>query len=143
MQKVLKYRRDIEKQLKFEFLSINNQLSKERETLSQLNKKYYEYETLYKDSLKDNLNVMKINQNKRALEFMETKIKEQKEIIIKTEEVLEETRVKLEQAIKDRKMLDKLKEKEYEKYKVELRREEDKEIDEFVSFRYGRTIKNE
>jgi flagellar FliJ protein len=50
---------------------------------------------------------------------------------------LEKVREKLDEAVKDRKIHEKLKENAFEEFKVELNNEEKKEIDELVSFTYN------
>lgn len=140
METLLKLKENLEKQLKIEFINIKNYLTEEKEKLNKLNQRYYKYESLLIKSLKNELNITDINSHKNSLVFINKKINEQKELINELEEDLEKIIKNLIQIIKEKKVLEKLKDKEYEKYKIELRKEEDKEIDDFISFKYRNSI---
>lgn len=140
METLLKLKENLEKQLKIEFKNMNNCLNEEKEKLNKLNLRHNEYEGLLTKSLKDELNMININHNKQAIVFIREKTEKQEEIIKEIENALKNIRIKLIEAIKERKILEKLKDKEYERYKLELKREEEKENDEFISFKYGNSI---
>ena len=58
-------------------------------------------------------------------------------IVKRQEEQVEIAQQKLDNAVKERKIYEKLKEKAFENFKAELNAEEQKEVDELVSFRFG------
>jgi flagellar FliJ protein len=64
-------------------------------------------------------------------------INEQHGVVLKEEEVLEVRRAALEEAMKDRKTQEKLKEKAFDVFKQELAMEESKEIDQLTSYTFG------
>ena len=51
---------------------------------------------------------------------------------------MELARIQLTEAMKERKTHEKLREKAFEEFKSELLHEESKEVDELVSFKYGK-----
>ena len=56
---------------------------------------------------------------------------------------VEVARKKLEKVVQERKIQEKLKEKAFEAFQKELLMQEQKEIDELVSFRYGQKLEEE
>ena len=64
-------------------------------------------------------------------------IKIQMVIVKRQEEQVEIAQQKLDNAVKERKIYENLKEKAFENFKAELNAEEQKEVDELVSFRFG------
>ena len=59
------------------------------------------------------------------------------------EEKVAKARKKLDDAMKERKTYEKLKERAFEEFKLELNAAEQKEVDELVSFRHGSKIESE
>ena len=66
------------------------------------------------------------------------KIEEQMQNINKAKEIVEEKRLALLEAMKERKVLETLKEKEKENYFKEELKNEQKIIDEIVSYKYNK-----
>ena len=71
------------------------------------------------------------------VEFLKEKIKEQKEVIKRALQFVEHKRYELIEATKEKKMLEKLKEKKFEAYTEEEKQAEGKTVDEVVSYKYG------
>ncbi|MCE1246666.1 MAG: flagellar export protein FliJ [Firmicutes bacterium] len=65
------------------------------------------------------------------LDSLENTIKQQKEIIRKVEKIVEEVRMELAEAAKSRKIIEKIKENEYEEYMKEFEASERSILDEF------------
>jgi len=70
------------------------------------------------------------------IEHSKVNIAKQKEVIVKAEIFAEKKRQELIEATKERKMLDKLKENRYEEHIEEEKRDEQKQVDEVVSYRF-------
>ena len=64
-----------------------------------------------------------------------------KKIVAIEERNTDEARKKLDNAIQERKIFEKLKENEFEKFKHEINAQEMKEVDELVSYTYSPTKK--
>ena len=77
------------------------------------------------------------------MEDMKICIREQQYIIKQQEEKVAKARKKLDDAMKERKTYEKLKERAFEEFKLELNAAEQKEVDELVSFRHGSKIESE
>ena len=85
------------------------------------------------------LKLSSIQELKRQYLFkqkIEERIEKQIELIEKTKEELEVLRQELLEAQKDRKIMENLKERDYNSYKEELMRIEQKELDEVAVLRY-------
>ena len=72
---------------------------------------------------------LKNNEPQVVEEFEEEKLEEEK---------LEQKRSVLEEAMKDRKTQEKLKEKAFDEFKMELAMEESKQIDQLTSYTFGK-----
>ena len=64
-------------------------------------------------------------------------IEVQHEVVKKEESILEVKRQALEDAMKERKTQEKLKEKAFDEFKAELLMEESKQIDQLTSYTFG------
>ena len=80
------------------------------------------------------INVLKIRENKRAIDTMKSLIREQIMQVHAAEKNLELARKRLNAVMIERKSHEKLREKAFEQFKVELAAAEAKEIDQLVSF---------
>ena len=63
-------------------------------------------------------------------------------MVIQRQKEVDVARNKLEEAMKERKTFEKLKEKAFAKFIVEENKKEQKEVDEIVSYRYGSRPEN-
>ena len=72
------------------------------------------------------------------LAFLEKAIKQQEEVIEALKQEVAAALKKVEQAMKERKAVEKLKEKRFEQYMFELQQEEQKVLDEIAITRYKR-----
>ncbi len=89
-----------------------------------------------------NLNFRDIDDNQLARMQTDEAIKEQREAIKRAEDVLEKARVKMAEAVMERKTYEKLREKAFQEFVAEENRAEGKSIDELTSFTHGQKIKN-
>jgi flagellar FliJ protein len=132
LEKVLEWRVDKEKAAAKEFLLLQKELDYQEATLNNLR---LEDEKIKKKILK----LSSIQELKRQYLFkqkIEERIEKQIELIEKTKEELEVLRQELLEAQKDRKIMENLKERDYNSYKEELMRIEQKELDEVAVLRY-------
>ena len=74
---------------------------------------------------------------RKAIDYQRELIKGQLVEIRVAEKNFEMARIRLNEAIKDRKTHEKLREKAFEEFLMELSQEENKEIDQLVSYRYS------
>ena len=112
------------------------ELRTEQEKLENLEQRKVTYEEKLRECVSSRLDLLTVKTNKEAVEIMKDKIKQQLGQVRRAERHLEVARNRLEEAIKERKTLEKLKDDAFEAYKKEYESEERKEVDELVSFRH-------
>lgn len=83
------------------------------------------------------LMLKKRNEYNQYVNYLKTVIQKMEENIVILRMEAEQKRHELEEAMKERKILDKYKEKEFEKYKLEEQRIENGLVNELVSYKYS------
>lgn len=139
MESILKIKLKLEDQAKIAYANARNRLNSEEEKLGSLKQKKASYEQEKRDMNK-RLNIMKLKQLSESIEIMKLKIIQQKIIVDAAAQRLEVARIRLNDAMVERKTQEKLKEKAWQEYMIEFEAEEQKEIDERNSFNYGSAI---
>ena len=143
MQNILNIKYKLEDQAKTEFMLANQLLREEEEKLQALEIRKKGYEDAVRNLLQNQLQVDRIKENQEAIVRMEEFIRAQ---IIKVEEAARQVEIKaakLTELMQERKAQEKLKEKAFEAFLQEENAKESKEIDELVSFTYGRKQREE
>lgn len=136
MEKVLEWRGDLEKTSMEKFAHTQNELNQERLTLSNL---YREYEILKERSVKYNKpNEVRYYQLYKS--DLEENIKLQRQVVEEKTMELEEKRLDLVDAQKDRRIMEKLKERDYESYQEKVNLEEQKFLDEISVLKYKKVV---
>lgn len=138
MQSILEVKKKLEEQAKNEFAAARAALNEEEEKLEQLKKRKEAYEEEGRALREDTLNIMDIIENKEALLRMDEFIADQQLNVKRAEDRMEETRLALQTAMQESKTQDKLREKAFEQFMKDENARESKEIDELVSYTYGR-----
>ncbi|OLS03771.1 flagellar export protein FliJ [Tissierella creatinophila] len=132
LQSVLEVRDNEEKNVLEDFVLAQNNLDKEGRKKEELQRDL-ELCLEKKSSIKNIQELMMENLYKIDLE---DKIKFQDMVIKEKKIELEEVRKKLQMAQKDKKIIEKLKEKDLDEYKAEIEKKSQKEIDEFAVLRF-------
>jgi len=112
-------------------------LTKEEQKLTQMEKKKTSYEDEMRILITDKLNIINIGHCEEAIKIMTTNIKQQTIIVKNAVQRLEVARIRLSDAMVERKTHEKLKEKSRDNYQLEFDAEERKEVDELNSFHYS------
>ena len=136
MQNILNIKYKLETQAKTAFAVAAEKVREEEEKLNSLKRKREGYEEEAKVLVSTTLDIPKINFCHQSIEIMKDRIKNQTVALHIAERNLEAARVKLNQIMIERKTHEKLKEKEFEEFKRELQDQENKAIDELVSYSY-------
>lgn len=136
LQGVLNLKEKLESQEKVLFQAAMEELRREEEALSQLEQRKRGYEDRLREAVTSQLDLLKVKTNKEAIEVLKELIQQQIGKVRRAERHAEVARKRLEEAIKERKTLEKLKDDAFSEYKKEYEKEEQKEIDELVSFRH-------
>ncbi|MCR4785560.1 MAG: flagellar export protein FliJ [Lachnospiraceae bacterium] len=137
MQNILNLNEKLEEQAKMEYATQQMVLNEEEEKEQRLRDRKAAYEDEARRIREDSVNVKEMMLNANAISIMGELINEQHGVVLKEEEVLEVRRAALEEAMKDRKTQEKLKEKAFDVFKQELAMEESKEIDQLTSYTFG------
>lgn len=137
MQNILNVKEKLETQAKNEFAIASRNLQIEEEKLEKLYLRMESYEAELKSLTEGNLDLKRIKETEDAIEVMKYHIRVQKVNVRKAEMELEAARIKLQEAMQERKTHDKLKEKQFDEFLAEEAKNENKEIDELVSYRHG------
>ncbi len=142
MQSILNIKHKLETQARMEYAEARAFLTEEEEKLALIRKRKADYEESSKTLLTEILNVQMIKENKYAILRMEEQEKLQIQCVVEAEKELEKARIKLTEIMQERKIYEKLREKAFEEFKVELNAQEGKEVDELTSYVYGQKKKN-
>lgn len=136
LEKVLEWREDGEKQEAKAFAVIINELQGQEEALEKLK---ITYEKIKADILKLR-NINEIKQQYMFKQMIENQIEAQLILIENTKLKLEKQRLELLEAQKNRKIMEKLKEKDYSLYQENMLLAEQKELDEMAVLKHRKTI---
>ena len=143
MQNILNIKLKLETQAKQEFSAAKAALDEEEERLQALVDRKCGYEQEAGKLLAGKLDLRKIEENKAAIRCMEDYIELQQFNVRKAEKKLEEATEKLKQVRIERKTHETLKEKAFQQFLADEKRQEGKEVDELTSYTYGQRRKDE
>ncbi len=142
MQSILNIKLKMETQAKQEFSAAKAALDEEEERLQRLFDRKAGYEERAAGLLSGTLNVRDINENKMAVLCMDRYIEEQRLQVVKAERNLEQARERLTEVMMERKTHETLKDKAFQQFLMDEKRQESKEIDELTSYTYGQKRKD-
>jgi len=140
LQVLLDYRKRIEEGLQIELSQIRRDLEKEKQLLisSQRKKLHYEEELVKKEEKDINVNEALLYRD--YLKGMRIRIKEQRDLVAKVKGDLDKKREELLDATKKKKVLEKVKEGDWKRFKDGLQKRERLLIDEVAIRKYQRSI---
>lgn len=128
----------LEEQEKNNFAAAQRKLAEEQELLSiAVNKR----EALTEEARRmrgEALNVLELKENEYARKYADEQVKRQRLNVVVAEKNVEVARVRMQKAIQERKVHDKLKEHAFEEFLQEENAAEIKEIDELTSYTHGK-----
>lgn len=136
MQNILNIKLKLENQEKIAFSMANAKLAEEQEKLQKLLLKRAGYENRAKELVKGTLNIQDIKECRHAIDTMKSLQRTQMMNVHAAEKNVEIARTRLNQVMIERKTHEKLREKAFEEFKMEIAKSESKEIDELVSYNY-------
>jgi len=137
MENLLMVKLKLEDQAKTAYGNARLRLTKEEEKLQILESNKLAYENEVRIQITGKLNILEIKRCEEAVKAVKESIKQQLTVIRNAVQRLEVARIRLNDAMIERKIQDKLKEKALIEYMVEFEAEERKEIDELNSFKYS------
>lgn len=143
MQSILNIRYQLEEQAKMEFGRAQMRLMEEEEKLTILKNRKEAYLEEGRQMRSDALHVNELKDNRNAMLIMDEMIEAQEKQVAQAAQVVEAARLKLQEAMQERKMHERLKEKAFEQFVKEENAAEGKAVDELTSYTYGQRGKEE
>lgn len=140
MESILNLKNRIAEQKELEFAKALAVVENEKILLAHYNKNKTDTLDHFKTEIDNKISPIEFKVIINYLEFTNNNIHYQKGAIAKAEKTAEKKRLELVEATKERKMLDKLKENKYEIFLEDGKKQEQKQIDEVVSYQYSNSI---
>lgn len=137
MQSILDIKYKLEEQAKQQYMEVRARLNDARKELGALHSRKMTYLNTYRELLVEKLNVLEIENCKNSILIMDDYIASQKLVVNRIEQELEQAAEIMNEAMRERKIYEKLREKQFEIFLRELNEEEAKEIDQLVSYQYN------
>lgn len=137
MQNILNIKNSMETQAKTAYAEAANRLREEEDKLNELLLRRQKYENQCRELSSAILDIPMIQQCNNAIEIIKQMLKKQILAVRVAERNLDSARNRLNEAMKERKTHEKLKDNAFEEFKQEINAQEKKEIDELVSFTYN------
>ncbi len=137
MQGLLDIKEKLEDQEKNNFRQANLRLMEAEEELAALKDRKLLAEEKLRQQVTEVLHIQEIRHRENVVDILKMYVEQQRLVVKQREKEVEVARNRLNEAIKERKVFEKLREKAYEEYITEENLKEQKEIDEMVSYRYG------
>lgn len=137
MQNILNIKEQLETQEKQNFAMERAKLAEEEEKLRELNLRRKEIAENGRKLRLEKIDILSIKENTALSEYIDSEIKKQIVKVKAAEKSVESARIKMQNAISERKIHEKLKENAFENFMKEENMAEAKEIDELTSYTYG------
>lgn len=137
LQSVLSIKEKMEEQEKNNYSQAVRRLQEEEEKLEECHRRCEQAEYDLKEVILSKLDIQLIKNKEDAVEILKMYEKQQRFIVFQREDEVERAREILNEAMKERKIYEKLREKAFDEFLIEENAKEQKEIDELVSYRFG------
>lgn len=138
MQNILDIKYKLENQAKIAYSQANAVLREEEAKLTSLAERKQGYDLRLKELVEGKIDLAEIQSCKKAVETMKVLIRNQMLAVHTAECNVELAREHLEQLMVERKTQEKLREKAFDEFKQQLIYEDNKVVDELVSYTYGK-----
>lgn len=136
MQNILNIKLKLEEQAKIAYGQANARLVEEQQKLQEILVRKAGYEKRAKELVSGSICVVDIRENKRAIDTIKSMMRQQMLAVQVAEKNLEAARMRLNEVMIERKTHEKLREHAFEEFQQELVHEENKVVDELVSYTY-------
>ncbi len=136
MQNILDIKLKLETQAKMAFRVANQKYEDEQKILQEYVIRRMGYEKKLKETMQGDVNVKSVMHAREDFNTMKNIVRRQMMEVHKAEKALDKAREELNSVMQERKIHEKLREKAFDEFKHELAVEENKEIDELVSYTF-------
>ena len=143
MQSLLNIKEKLEDQAKTAYGLARAALNEEEAKLAGLIARKNQYIEDKRQEMSSSINVHELTQLEHAIKSMEYRIAEQVLVVKQAEKNVALAQAKLENAMMERKIQEKLRENALEQFKQEMEAAEQQEINELVTFRFGKARERE
>lgn len=137
LDNILRIKEKVEEQEKINFGNAQAALNEAVDLYEELLDRKAGAEDRLRDMLNKSAPILDIKQAENGVSIIKMYCRTQLMKVRQEEKNVEEARIRLEEAMTERKTYEKLKENEFEKYKHEMQKKESLEIDELVSYKYS------
>lgn len=138
MQNILDIKKKLEEQEKISYGIANAKLEEEKKKMQALLLQRAGYERQLRECMLGTIDIYKVKCFRHDIDTMKTRIRTQMIEVHAAEKNLEIARRKLKAVMIERKTHEKLHERAFEEFKQEIAYEENKSVDELVSYTYHR-----
>lgn len=140
LQSLLNIKEQLKTQAEMEFGLAQARLTEEQNRLEALKARRLSYVEEGRRMREDELDVLKLKENERAISVMDGYIEGQLESIRLAERAVDAARVKLTESMQEVKAQERLKERAFEEFLEEEKHTEAREIDELVTYKHGQKV---
>ncbi len=138
MHNILDIKSKLEEQEKNNFVAAQRKLAEEEELLNLAVRKREALNEEARRMRGEALNILELKENEYARKYAEEQVKKQHLNVVVAQKNVEVARLRMQKAIQERKVHDKLKEHAFEEFLQEENAAEIKEMDELTSYTHGR-----
>lgn len=144
LQSLLNIKQKLEEQEKTAYGLARSRLNEEEAKLASLLQRREHYVEQKRQEMSSRVRVQELAALEQAIQSLTIRITEQQLSVKHAKKAVDAAQIRLENARKERKMQEKLREHAMEQFLREMEAEEQKEINELVTFRFGaRTKQNQ
>lgn len=137
MQNLLDIKEKLEEQEKNNYRMASLRLQEAEDELERLQARQYEAEERLRQEFVSVMDIRNVRRRENAVEVIRMYVRQQQVVVIQCQKELEIARERLNEAMKERKTFDKLRERAFDEFMLEENKKEQKEVDELVSYRFG------
>lgn len=138
MQNLLDIKSKLEEQEKNNFAAAQRKLAEEEDLLKTVMEKRERLAEEARRMRGEALNILELKENEYARKYAEEQVKKQQLNVVVAQKNVEVARLRMQKAIQERKIHDKLKEHAFEEFLQEENAAEIKEIDQLTSYTHGK-----
>jgi flagellar FliJ protein len=138
LQGILNIKEKLEEQEKIAYGNARIRLTEEEEKLASLYQRRADLIEEKRVQMSAVISARDLNLTENAIRATDLYIDDQKLAVKRAQKALENARIKLEEAMKERKIYEKLRENAFNEFLEQLEHEEQMEINELVSYRHGK-----
>ncbi len=142
LEQVLSYRRNLEEQAQLNLAKEKVILDNFKRQLARLRSERLAFINSLEERKKKSIPAVEFSFRQECIDAKEFEIEEQIVVVEKQKRVMEKARFALFEKVKERKIIEKLREKNLQEYTTESLRKEQSELDEKATIRFGRTVQS-